>query len=147
MKAASAAGPPPGSAADRILASGVFDVEWYQYQTGLTFADRAEAVNHYVEEGRRAGWSPHPRRYYRSAVWALNDHWSDMRDRGFVSNRVFDVLASGGRLLTDEVEGLDEITRTVLPERGLARFRTTEDLDTVLAEESEAWYDDTSHPS
>jgi hypothetical protein len=38
----------------------VFDVEWYQHQAGLTFADRAEAVCHYVEEGRRAGWSPHP---------------------------------------------------------------------------------------
>jgi hypothetical protein len=84
------------------------------------------------------------RRYYRSAAWALNDHWPDMRDRGFVSNRVFDVLASGGRLLTDDVEGLDEITRTVLPERGLARFSTTEDLDAVLAEESGAWYDETS---
>lgn len=84
------------------------------------------------------------RRYYRSAAWALNDHWADMRDLGFVSNRVFDVLASGGRLLTDEIEGLDEITRTVLPERGVARFRTTEDLDAVLAEESDAWYDETS---
>lgn len=84
------------------------------------------------------------RRYYRSAAWALNDHWADMRDLGFVSNRVFDVLASGGRLLTDEIEGLDEITRTVLPERGLARFRTAADLDAVLAEESGAWYDDTS---
>lgn len=84
------------------------------------------------------------RRYYRSAAWALNDHWADMRDLGFVSNRVFDVLASGGRLLTDEVEGLDEITRTVLPERGVARFRTVEDLDAVLAEEGDAWYDETS---
>lgn len=84
------------------------------------------------------------RRYYRSAAWALNDHWADMRDLGFVSNRVFDVLASGGRLLTDEIEGLDEITRTVLPERGLARFRSAEELDAVLAEESGARYDDTS---
>lgn len=84
------------------------------------------------------------RRYYRSAAWALNDHWGDMRDRGFVSNRVFDVLASGGRLLTDDVEGLDEITRTVLPERGLARFSSAEDLDAVLAGESGAWYDETS---
>lgn len=84
------------------------------------------------------------RRYYRSAAWALNDHWGDMRDLGFVSNRVFDVLASGGRLLTDEVEGLDEITRTVLPERGLARFSSAEDLGAVLAGRSEAWYDETS---
>ncbi|MFD6139801.1 hypothetical protein [Promicromonospora sp. NPDC060271] len=84
------------------------------------------------------------RRYYRSAAWALNDHWADMRDLGFVSNRVFDVLASGGRLLTDAIEGLDEITRNVLPERGLARFRTAEDLEAVLAGEGGAWYDETS---
>ncbi|MGI5188014.1 glycosyltransferase family protein [Promicromonospora sp. CA-289599] len=84
------------------------------------------------------------RRYYRSAAWALNDHWADMRDLGFVSNRVFDVLASGGRLLTDDIDGLDEITRTVLPERGLARFRTVEDLDAAFAGGSGAWYDDTS---
>ncbi|MGI5188020.1 glycosyltransferase family protein [Promicromonospora sp. CA-289599] len=82
------------------------------------------------------------RRYYRSAAWALNDHWPDMRDLGFVSNRVFDVLASGGRLLTDDVHGLDELFRPVWPKRGLARFTTPEQLHAVLAEGSEAWYDD-----
>jgi hypothetical protein len=82
------------------------------------------------------------RRYYRSPAWALNDHWPDMRDLGFVSNRIFDILASGGRLLTDDVQGLEEIFRPVLPERGLARFTTPEELRAVLAEGSEAWYDD-----
>ena len=82
------------------------------------------------------------RRYYRSAAWALNDHWPDMRDLGFVSNRVFDVLASGGRLLTDDVAGLDEVVRPVMPPRGLARFRTPEDLPALLAEGSDAWYDE-----
>jgi hypothetical protein len=81
------------------------------------------------------------RRYYRSAAWALNDHWPDMRDLGFISNRVFDVLASGGRLLTDDVQGLDEITRPVLP-KGVARFTTPEELHALLAEGSAAWYDD-----
>lgn len=82
------------------------------------------------------------RRYYRSAAWALNDHWPDMRDLGFISNRVFDILASGGRLLTDDVSDLDDIVRPVLPQRGLARFATPEELHAVLAEGSEAWYDD-----
>lgn len=84
------------------------------------------------------------RRYYRSADWALNDHWPDMRERGFVSNRVFDVLASGGRLLTDDVEGLDDVTRGVLPEGGLPRFRTSDELDALLAQGSGAWYDEAS---
>ncbi|GAB2467344.1 hypothetical protein GCM10027063_04830 [Promicromonospora xylanilytica] len=82
------------------------------------------------------------RRYYRSAAWALNDTWPDMRDLGFVSNRVFDILASGGRLLTDDVQGLDEIVRPVLSGRGLARFTTPEELHAVLAEGSESWYDE-----
>ncbi|MCR2818076.1 glycosyltransferase [Microbacterium sp. zg.Y1090] len=47
--------------------------------------------------------------YYARAGVVLNDHWEDMRREGFISNRVFDVVASGGRVLTDDVEGLDEI--------------------------------------
>lgn len=82
------------------------------------------------------------RRYYRSAVWALNDHWPDMRDLGFVSNRVFDVLASGGRLLTDDVQGLDEVFRPVLPDGGLVRFTTPEGLHGLLRQGSAAWYDE-----
>ena len=47
--------------------------------------------------------------YYRSANVVLNDHWDTMRDKGFISNRVFDVLASGGRLISDPVEGMQPI--------------------------------------
>ena len=46
--------------------------------------------------------------YYASAEVVLNDHWDSMRECGFVSNRVFDVLASGGSLLTDRVAGFPE---------------------------------------
>jgi GT2 family glycosyltransferase/spore maturation protein CgeB len=46
---------------------------------------------------------------YASAKIVLNDHWSDMRSRGFISNRVFDVLASGGVLLTDDVTGMSSV--------------------------------------
>ena len=45
-------------------------------------------------------------RYYRSAGVVLNDHWPAMRDKGFVSNRIFDVLACGGVLVSDAVTGL-----------------------------------------
>lgn len=44
---------------------------------------------------------------YGSARIVLNDHWSDMRRDGFVSNRLFDVVASGGRAISDEIEGLE----------------------------------------
>ncbi|MEJ2578195.1 MAG: glycosyltransferase [Kineosporiaceae bacterium] len=46
---------------------------------------------------------------YASAGVVLNDHWDDMRVEGFISNRVFDVTAVGGRLLTDAVDGLDDV--------------------------------------
>lgn len=46
---------------------------------------------------------------YESAGVVLNDHWSDMRRDGFISNRLFDVVAAGGRALSDDVEGVDEL--------------------------------------
>lgn len=39
--------------------------------------------------------------FYSSAVAVVNDHWDAMKDQGFISNRVFDVLACGGNLVTD----------------------------------------------
>jgi hypothetical protein len=46
---------------------------------------------------------------YASARVVLNDHWADMAAGGFVSNRVFDVLASGGVVVTDPVAGLSDV--------------------------------------
>ena len=44
---------------------------------------------------------------YASADFVLNDHWESMRDFGYVSNRVFDVLAAGGSVLSDPMPSLD----------------------------------------
>ncbi len=87
---------------------------------------------------------------YRSASILLNDHWEDMRQRGFISNRIFDALACGVFVISDEVAGLtallgdavptyadrteleelvarylpDEAARRELAERGMAIVRT-----------------------
>ena len=45
---------------------------------------------------------------YSSASVVLNDHWADMQHWGFISNRIFDVLASGGKVVSDSIEGIDE---------------------------------------
>ena len=45
-------------------------------------------------------------RFYSSAAIVLNDHWPDMRARGFLSNRLYDVLASGGFVISDAAVGL-----------------------------------------
>ena len=46
---------------------------------------------------------------YRSAAFVLNDHWQSMRTWGFISNRVFDVIACGVPCLSDHVEGIDDL--------------------------------------
>jgi glycosyltransferase involved in cell wall biosynthesis len=46
---------------------------------------------------------------YSSADVVLNDHWETMRSWGFVSNRVFDVLACGTPIISDPVPGLADL--------------------------------------
>lgn len=44
---------------------------------------------------------------YASAGAVLNDHWESMRDFGYISNRVYDVIASGGIPVTDTFPELE----------------------------------------
>jgi len=71
---------------------------------------------------------------YASARVVLNDHWPDMAAGGFVSNRVFDVLASGGVVVTDEVAGLSDVLD--MPTLAVARSR---DELAALLDPSYAW--------
>ncbi len=48
-------------------------------------------------------------RTYASAGVVLNDHWTDMAAEGFISNRVFDAVACGARVVSDPVAGLEEL--------------------------------------
>jgi GT2 family glycosyltransferase/spore maturation protein CgeB len=48
------------------------------------------------------------RHVYSSAGIVLNDHWDDMREHGYISNRVYDALACGALVLSDSVPGLTE---------------------------------------
>lgn len=61
---------------------------------------------------------------YRSAGVMLNDHWADMRRRGFLSNRLFDLAACAAPVVSDEIEGLGEVfgglVRTYREPPGLA---------------------------
>lgn len=46
---------------------------------------------------------------YAAHSIVLNDHWESMRDFGFISNRVFDVVASGSTLITDPIPSINKI--------------------------------------
>ena len=48
------------------------------------------------------------RRIYSSAAIVLNDHWDDMREHGFASNRLYDAVACGALVVSDRIDGLEE---------------------------------------
>ena len=53
---------------------------------------------------------------YASAKITLNDHHPDMEREGFVSNKVFDILASGGFVISGKNRGLAPIFNDSVPE-------------------------------
>jgi hypothetical protein len=55
------------------------------------------------------------RTLYSSAGVTLNDHWPEMAELGFISNRVFDIVAAGGVVFTDPVAGLEEVFGDLIP--------------------------------
>lgn len=64
---------------------------------------------------------------YGSAAVVLNDHWPAMREAGFISNRLYDVVAAGGRAVSDHVDGISETFG------GAVRtYRTVDELVTLL---------------
>ncbi len=78
---------------------------------------------------------------YRSASLVLNDHWQSMQDEGFFSNRLFDAVASGARVISDDVEGMAEIfgksVAVVHSSADVARILGSTDLDAVFGSDEE----------
>jgi hypothetical protein len=54
-------------------------------------------------------------KHYCNAKITLNDHWQQMRDNGFISNRVFDVTASGGFLISDHMDEIATLFNGAVP--------------------------------
>jgi hypothetical protein len=46
-------------------------------------------------------------RAYAAAAVTLSDSWPDMRDEGFIPNRIYDALASGGFVVSEAIPGLE----------------------------------------
>jgi|GEM_PF-2159475 len=71
---------------------------------------------------------------YRSARRVLNDHWDDMREQGFLSNRLFDAVASGARVVSDPIDGLEVFGGAV------RSYRDPEELSRLLRSD-DGWPD------
>lgn len=66
-------------------------------------------------------------KYYASAKIVLNDTREDMKKHGFISNRIFDVTASGGFLISDYMPEIEQIYGNSIP-----MFKTKEELKKML---------------
>ncbi|WDF32132.1 glycosyltransferase [Arthrobacter agilis] len=74
---------------------------------------------------------------YSSSRIVLNDHFEDMARWGFANNRLYDAVASGARVISDDVDGIADIFR------GAVRtYSSLEDLEQILADD-QGFPDDT----
>jgi hypothetical protein len=73
---------------------------------GLGWTDDLVDTRHVVGDHVRNADLP---AHYSAADLVLNDHWDDMRDQGFLSNRLYDASACGACVVTDHVDGLEDV--------------------------------------
>jgi glycosyltransferase involved in cell wall biosynthesis len=62
---------------------------------------------------------------YRTHGIVIADHWGDMAREGFLANRLFDAVASGARVVSDKVPGLEVF------EGAVQAYSSVEDLRTL----------------
>jgi hypothetical protein len=72
---------------------------------------------------------------YREANVVLADHWSDMAENGFISNRIFDSVASGARVISDYVPGSKELFGSSLLE-----YRNENELRELLSSDLDSQF-------
>jgi glycosyltransferase involved in cell wall biosynthesis len=65
---------------------------------------------------------------YCSAGVVLNDHWDTMAAWGFVSNRIFDVLACGTPVISDDLPEIQELFGDAVP-----TYRSPQELADLVA--------------
>lgn len=68
---------------------------------------------------------------YNSSRIVLNDHFEDMVNWGFANNRLYDAVASGAKVISDEVDGVMEIFKGAVQ-----TYRTSDDLIALLSDPS-----------
>ena len=77
---------------------------------------------------------------YAGAGIVLNDHHPDMAQAGFLSNRLFDAVASGARVLSDRAVGIDDVFGSAVvvfdDEDALVRL-LEQPIDEVFADRAE----------
>jgi O-antigen biosynthesis protein len=102
------------------VALGVYGVQWEEHlPAGVLLGESIDNR----ELGRR----------YSGAGIVLNDHWDDMARHGFLNNRLFDAVASGARVVSDHVEGAEELFKGAVK-----TYRTVDELAWLCSDEGRA---------
>lgn len=66
-------------------------------------------------------------KYYSSAKIVLNDHRPDMKEFGFINNRIYDATAAGALVISDYMPEIEEIYGDTVP-----MYQTKEELTELL---------------
>lgn len=66
--------------------------------------------------------------YYSSCKILLNDHWAKMRELDFPSNRLFDALACGAFIISDDIPSANDLF-----ENNIVTYNSPEDLDKKIS--------------
>lgn len=65
--------------------------------------------------------------YYSSAKIVLNDHRPDMKEKGFINNRIYDVTATGTMVISDYMPEIKEAYGDTIP-----MYKNKEELKSLL---------------
>jgi hypothetical protein len=64
---------------------------------------------------------------YASSAIVLNDHHREMAEQGFLSNRLFDAVAAGARVVSDPARGISEVFGS-----SVVTYQTPEELAEII---------------
>ncbi len=88
------------------------DIVKWAGDAGLDLAVYGQGWENYLPDGKVKKYNiPNDQLadVYARGQFVLNDHWASMKDFGIVSNRVFDVVGCGGRLISDGIASINDI--------------------------------------
>jgi GT2 family glycosyltransferase/spore maturation protein CgeB len=66
---------------------------------------------------------------YAKARIVLNDHWENMAEHGFISNRLFDCVAAGAYVISDSVEAISDLFGPLVKQ-----YKSVEELKALIDE-------------
>ncbi len=108
--------PPPGPGRSAVfVGSNLGERErplvWQALEAGIPLAVYGPGWDGLPDGVWRGAYVPNPQlpELYRRHGIVLADHWADMAQHGFIANRVFDAVACGAVVISDDVVGIHDV--------------------------------------